>query len=179
MTQKQYLKDLKRNLRSLKKADKNEIIAFYKESIADRMEAGKSEEAAVAELESPAEVAARCLAEYGKSFEEHSGGNKNGEVKALKITLIIVTFPVWLTVACIVISLYVAFFAVAAGLILGGSGFFGYGVYYAFVSVAEGLSLMGMGLTAVPLGILLFMGLIKLTALLIKKFKGKKIKESI
>ena len=65
MTEKEYLKELKRNLSALKRSDRNSLIEFYKEMIEDKIENGKTEREAIAELEPADAVAKRTLAEYG------------------------------------------------------------------------------------------------------------------
>lgn len=179
MTQKQYLKELKRNLSKLNKTDRDEIIAFYKESIADRTESGISEEAAVSELESPEAVAERCLKECAVGVNGDNAANKHGNSVGLKIALFIVGFPLWVTLVAIVFSLIVALIAVAVGLTVGGVGFIGYGIYYMFQSVAEGLFATGLGIAAVPLGIFTGFGTVKLIAVIKKLFKTKKVKEKV
>lgn len=179
MTQKQYIKELRRKLSPLKNADKNEIIAFYKESIADRTESDMSEEEAVLELESPSVVAERCLKEYGYGVSGGGAKNNRGNSVGLKIALFIVGFPLWITVFAVVLTVFIALFAAAIGLTVGGFGFVGYGVYYAFQNVAEGIFAAGIGIAAVPLGILILLGTAKLIAVIKKLFKSKKAKERL
>ena len=70
MTEKEYLKELKRNLSALKRSDRNSLIEFYKEMIEDKIENGKTEREAIAELEPADVVAKRTLAEYGIDREK-------------------------------------------------------------------------------------------------------------
>lgn len=76
MTEKEYLKELKRNLSALKRSDRNSLIEFYKEMIEDKIENGKTEREAIAELEPADVVAKRTLAEYGIDEEELSRRKK-------------------------------------------------------------------------------------------------------
>ena len=47
MTEKEYLKELKRTLSALKRSDRNSLIEFYKEMIEDKIENGKTDRKSV------------------------------------------------------------------------------------------------------------------------------------
>ena len=61
MNKESYLAQIRTLLASLPEEDRERSLAFYAESIDDRMEDGMSEEEAVASLESPEEAAKSIL----------------------------------------------------------------------------------------------------------------------
>lgn len=67
MTTDEYIAELTRLLYSLPNQEREEAVAFYRESIADRMDDGLSEEEAVASMGSPAEAACAILSNRAES----------------------------------------------------------------------------------------------------------------
>lgn len=67
MTRKEYMETLKEKLSFMAEDSKQEILNYYAEMLDDRMEDGQSEEAAVAAMETPAEIAARVRTEQGET----------------------------------------------------------------------------------------------------------------
>ena len=63
MNKASYLAQIRQLLQSLPEEDRERSLAFYAESIDDRIEDGRSEEEAVASLESPEEAARTILME--------------------------------------------------------------------------------------------------------------------
>lgn len=61
MTAQEYIAELTRLLYSLSEQEREEAVAFYRESIADRMDDGLAEEEAVASMVPPAEAACAIL----------------------------------------------------------------------------------------------------------------------
>lgn len=61
MTAQEYIAELSRLLYSLTDQEREEAVAFYRESIADRIDDGQTEEEAVASMVSPAEAACAIL----------------------------------------------------------------------------------------------------------------------
>lgn len=92
MSEKEYLKKLKRSLSPLKKKDRDPLLDFYKEMIEDKMENGKTEYEAVSELEPVETVAARTLDEYGIEKNDPKTKSKT-RLSPLAIVLIIVGSP--------------------------------------------------------------------------------------
>ena len=69
MTEKQFLKALRKALRGLPAAERKDALSYYSELIHDSMESGMTEQDAVASLGSVEEIAAGLLGEA-------SGGGK-------------------------------------------------------------------------------------------------------
>ena len=62
MTKREFLERLERCLAGLDASERSSMVEFYEEQIDDRMDDGMAEEAAVASLESPEDIAANILA---------------------------------------------------------------------------------------------------------------------
>lgn len=62
MTKREFLERLERCLASMDASERSSMVEFYEEQIDDRMDDGMAEEAAVASLESPEDIAANILA---------------------------------------------------------------------------------------------------------------------
>ncbi len=186
MTEKEYLKKLKKKLSPLKGDDKNALLDFYKEMIEDKMESGLSEEQAVAELESPETVAERTLAEYGLQNKPER------KLSVLSVILIVIGSPLWLALGvaalgigiaalCVVFALVVAMVAVCLSLTLGGAAAFAAGIVLLFSDFSLGLVNIGGGLASSSAGVLLSIACFKLIAFVFPKIKnlfkkGRKLK---
>ena len=99
-----FLKELRKRLKQLSKAERQQYIDYYAEMIDDRMEEGISEEEAVAVLGSADEIAAQIPAD---AFVKPAR-----KVRVWEIVLIVLGSPIWL-------SLGIALAAVALSLVLG------------------------------------------------------------
>lgn len=106
MNKEDFLDELTFYLHKMDKEERNKFITFYDEMIADYVENGMSEEAAVAKIGNPENIAKDLL-----------GSNDNVEVnlpstgnKVLNYVLLIMGFPLWgsllLTVILLVLSAY-------------------------------------------------------------------------
>lgn len=62
MTKREFLQRLERCLAGMDASERSSMVEFYEEQIDDRMDDGMAEEAAVASLESPEDIAANILA---------------------------------------------------------------------------------------------------------------------
>ncbi len=179
MTEKEYLKELKRNLSALKRSDRNSLIEFYKEMIEDKIENGKTEREAIAELEPADVVAKRTLAEYGIDEEELS---KRKKISGTTLALVIIGSPLWiplaiaalaivLAVAISILAVIISIASACIGVTLSSPFFLVMGIITAFSDVGTGLIAIGYGLSAAALGILAVTGIYKLIAYIVKKIK--------
>lgn len=75
MNKREFLNCLEMELRSLPEAERNQMRMYYSEMISDKMEEGKTEEEAVAELKRPQYIAEEILAnsEFQKENAEYQG----------------------------------------------------------------------------------------------------------
>lgn len=184
MSEKEYLKKLKRSLSPLKKKDRDPLLEFYKEMIEDKMENGKTEYEAVSELEPVETVAERTLDEYGINRNDPKVKLKT-RLSPLSIVLIIISSPIWIGLAagavgaavgllCGALAVVVSVVVACVCLTLCGPIVFVSGIVRLFTDVGSGLIAMGSGLVATAIGVIGAIGLYKLTVYIIEKIKNRK-----
>ncbi len=158
---KKFLKELRRRLRTLPKEERERTVSYFEELIDDAVEEGKTEEAAVADLGNPAEIAADILGEANIP--------KKKKLSAGTIVLLVVGSPIWLSLlvaaVCIVFSVVIALYSIvlailvtAVALVVSGVATFGYTVcYYIWqYPTASSVLILGGSLVAIGLDLLLF-----------------------
>lgn len=178
MTKLEFLSALRDRLAGLPKEDLERSLEYYSESIDDRMEDGLTEEEAVEAMGSIDEIVAQILmgTSRPKPGEErpkprpkpkpNSGSSWGWGLIALLILGFPLWFPLLITFASIVFSLYVVFWSLivvlyavdvtfAAAAI---AGIFGSAAVLTAGSVSSGLFALGAGLTCAGLAILWFFG---------------------
>ena len=96
MKREEYLDRIRALLQNLPPEDLERSLAFYAESIADRMEDGMSEEEAVASLESPEEAANAILLEQPLPTLVKVRVKERRQLSTLEILLLVLGFPLWL-----------------------------------------------------------------------------------
>lgn len=193
MTKQVFLDSLRSKLSGLPKEDVDERISFYEEAINDRMDEGKSEEEAVAEIGSVDDV----IKEIAKdtplvSLVKHKMTPKR-KLRGWEVALIICTFPFWLPLIITAIALTfagvvvlwsgaIAVYSAEIGLvgtsIAGFTSFFAayadgvFDLYYLGIALASvgGAFMMAFACYGVTLG------MAKLTKLLITGIKSSFIK---
>ena len=168
MTKLDFLSALRRGLQGLPREDLEERLAFYGDMIDDRVEAGMSEEAAVAESGPVEDVINEILSEVPLSKLVKEKVSRKKPRQKGKLLLIILGSPLWIPLlaaaAAVVISLFAAAAAVllslaAAELALAAAGIFcvGGGLVQGVRGLwAEGGCLIGAGLICGGLAMLLF-----------------------
>ncbi len=196
MNKEQFLIELASALAGLPEEDIEKSLEYYSEMIDDRIEEGLSEEAAVAEVGSIDEIRAQIIKDtpLPKIIKERVKPKRS--FRGWEIAVIIIGFPLWfpllISAAAVIFSVYVtlwsvivaffavdiAFFAAALAGILASLPIFIIG------NAASGLFLIGAGLLCAGFGILwLFLcigtvkGMVWLTKVFIKSLlipKGDK-----
>lgn len=173
--------------------EKQRIVDYYDEMIADRVESGVDEEEAVSELGTPEYCARKTLEEAGfeTGAETSEIGDKrgwlyrddgSGKIKTLWIVLLIAGSPLWLGLACGALGLAMGLIGGALGVIVGivcsclGVIFGGlasvvYGIAALFENAGYGLICIGGGLAAFALGMIAAIYLYKLAAFAVRKIK--------
>ena len=168
MTKKEFIVKLTLELHGLPKADIEERVGFYSEMIDDRIEAGLSEEEAVADIGSVEDVVAQILSEIplGKLVKEKIKPKRR--FTWWEITLIAVGSPIWLSLLisafAVVISLYATIWALVASLWAVGASLAGGalgGITLAVLMftqsrVVSGIAILGAAFVCAGLAILLF-----------------------
>lgn len=170
MNKKDFLTELKNALTGLPQDDVEERLSFYGEMIDDRVEEGKSEEEAVAEIGSVDDVAAQIVADIPLTRLVKEKITPKRSLRAWEIVLIAVGFPLWfpllaaagvvaLALYLVVWVLIVALWAVEVSLWAGALG----GIVLAVICAAQGqtlplTALLGAGLFCAGLSVFLFCG---------------------
>ena len=184
MTKKEFLDELKKGLRGLPEDDIVRSIEFYSEMIDDRIEEGKTEEEAVAEIGTVKEAVSQILAEIPITKLIKEKVKKRRRLGAFEIVLLVLGSPIWLSLLiaafAAVLSLYAviwsvvisfwAVFASLSGSILGGiaSGI----IFICTDNLFTGLAMFAASLVLAGLSIFAFFGCraaTKSTVILTKK----------
>ena len=180
MTYKTWERELKKELATISKIERDRTIEFYREMKDEKLSHGQSEEEITAEFGSPKECARRVGQANGAMSqiveeEEDAIPEKKKERSAAEIVgLVFVTLILVLPLLDAAIGVLAAF----AGCCVGGIGVAIAGVAYATVGpfyfgVTGSIipAYVGMGLAATGVGILMFIGFMfatKFVALAIK-----------
>jgi len=174
MNKEQFISSLRARLAYLPPEETEKFIAFYAESIDDRIEDGMSEQDAVAamgDIESAAHAIeaelplSTIVKQRVRDSRERSG---RGGGSAVWIVLAVLGSPIWLSLLCVLVAVVVAVYAVAIALaatayalllafglssicifIYGVSRLFAAGLFAALLCL--GMALVLAGLTAVLL----------------------------
>lgn len=175
MTKEAFIEELRKGLSGLPAEEIEDSAAFYREMILDRMDAGLSEEEAVAELGSVSEAVSQIIADMPLKKIVKERVKRKRRLTAFEIVLLIVGSPLWLALlivlAALILVLYAVIWAVAVvlwtldiSLAVGGLGGVAAGVVcFAWGQVPNGLFLLGAGLITAGLSVLLFFGCIGTT----------------
>lgn len=167
MNKQAYLERIRQLLQSLPEEDRERSLAFYAESIADRMEDGMSEEEAVASLESPEEAAKAILMDtpLPKLVKARVKGRHMG---ALEIVLLVLGFPLWFPLVLTVLilgftlCLLVWVLALSLGAVVLALGLSGLAVLIGGFTLITKLSLpailLAPGAALVLIGLAILMG---------------------
>ncbi len=176
MTKHEFLKRLSLALGRMKRAERDKSLAFYREMIDDRIEAGLTEEAAVAEMEDISVIAAGILEDAG------ARGALKKQYNVLTVVLLVVGSPLWVSLLLVlfavmavftvclwvlVVCLYVGVLALAAVTVGGMCGFaslLGVLPAGAFFPLGAALGAAGLGMLLLMLSLLVTRGAARLTA---------------
>ncbi len=177
MTRYEFLEELKRGLSRLSGEERDASVAYWSEMLEDRIESGMSEEEAVADVGDPAAIAHEILMDLSLPTLIKTKYMPKRTLRVWEIVLLALGSPIWLSLAlavvAVILSVYIVLWAVIAclwvsdlALVLGG----GLGALTCVVAAFReaqfaGLLYGGMMLVGIGLGILLFFGCLKLTAL--------------
>lgn len=111
MTKSEFISSLKKELRRMKNSELKKTLSYYGEIIDDKIESGKSEEEAVAELDNPKDIAAGILE------DDEVKANLKPEFMVASTLLLIIGSPVWVPIAIAVIAIIAALYITAWALI--------------------------------------------------------------
>ena len=180
MNKEEFLSALRSALAGLPQEDIEERLAFYSESIDDRMEDGLTEEEAVEAVGTVDEVRDQIMAEIPLTKLVREKMRPKGRLRAWEIILLVLGAPVWIPLliaaAAVLFSVYICIWAgvicvYAAELGLVGGVIAGVGgtvMYLKTGNFVGALFYAGAAVLCAGLAILLFFGCIKLTKTVVK-----------
>ena len=118
MTKREFLDKLGKKLAGLPQSDAEERLNFYGEMIDDRMEEGASEEEAVAGVGAVSDIVTQTLSDIpiAKIVKERIKPKRT--IKAWETALIILGFPLWLSLTAAAVSVLLSVYAVLWSLII-------------------------------------------------------------
>lgn len=184
MTRLEFTERLRRELRGLPASDIEERIAFYCEMIDDRIEEGRTECEAVAEIGAPEKIAQQILAETPLARIAKERLKPKRSIQPWEIILLVLGSPIWLSLLIAAVSVALSLYAVLWSLVASlwavfaslaacaPSGVIAGIVFALGGNGASGLLTAGGGLLCAGLAVLAFFGCIYVTrgtALLTKK----------
>lgn len=124
MTKQEFIDEVKNGLTGLAETDIQKAMEFYTEAIDDRIDDGLSEEQAVAEIGTPAEITEKILMDtpLPKLVKAQTATKPAKTWRVWEIILIVLGSPVWLPVGialfAVVLALCIALLAVVFSLII-------------------------------------------------------------
>ncbi len=161
MKKEEFLKELEKSLKGLPKEDIDERLEFYSESIDDRVEEGKTEDEAIADIGSVDSVVNQIIKETSLTKIVKEKYSPKRKMSGLEILILILGFPLWfpLLITCGVLVLVaylllwilvIVTYAVEIGLVSYGV----VGIYAAFNTMGTAdfnvkyiaIALLGFGL---------------------------------
>lgn len=120
MTKKEFLDELAKGIAGIPDEDITRSLEFYSEMIDDRMEEGKSEEEAVAEIGTVKDAVSQILAEIPITKLIKEKVKKKRKLGTLEIVLLILGAPIWLSLLvaafAVILSVYISVWAVIISL---------------------------------------------------------------
>ena len=170
MTKQEFLCALGKALAGLPRREVDERLAFYGESIDDRIEEGRTEAQAVSDIGSVDEIAAQVIAEVPLAKIAKERVRPKRRLRAWEIVLLVLGSPVWLPLLAVAavlgLILYlvpwiliVSVWAVFASLVACAVGGVAAGLYFAGRGFGfTGLASVGAGLFCAGGAVFLFFG---------------------
>ncbi|MCL2094675.1 DUF1700 domain-containing protein [Candidatus Saccharibacteria bacterium] len=166
MDKAEYLAELERRLKALPESERQDALDYYKGYLDDAPGQGKK---AMKELGTPAEVAAKILAEFSiKKAPKTDESKKKGMSTTLAVILAVFAAPIGLPLAIAVftvafallitlIALIVSFGASGVAMILAGIAYLPIALIVLIQDGALGLATLGAGAFSLGLG-MVFLG---------------------
>lgn len=162
MNRNEFIGSLIAGLGAAPENEKAEIVGYYNELIDDGVESGKSEEEVIASFGEPGEIV-RGTAEL---FQRKKAGA--AWARGLKIGLLILFSPVILALFISAFAVLISLFSSAAGLLLGGAGYFLAAFRLLATDLLVGLFQIGASLMCIGCGALLLVASIQLWRLSVR-----------
>lgn len=169
MKKQEFLDELRGHLLGLPEQDREESLAFWGEMIDDRMEEGRTEEEAVADIGSVEEISAQIIAEVPLIKIAKETVKPKRRLRWWEILLLVLGAPVWLPLIVAAFAVLFALFVVIGSMLIVLWAVFGaiaacaVGLLasVAFLiqsNVPSGIAMIGVALVCGGLSIFLFFG---------------------
>lgn len=164
MKKKEFMNELRFQIRKFDKAEKKEILDYYDELIDDRLDEEEDEAAVIRSLGSVKSIVRTLVEERaGNKTDGDSGWRKKRKsISGAKLVALIVTFPLWLLAVSLIFVLLLAAVAAILGSALAGISVAAGGLYWCIgsamqftVSATRGFIQLGAGLILIALGLVL------------------------
>ncbi len=179
MNKKGFLKELCAELSGLSAADIKSSAEYYAEMIDERVEAGLSEEAAVAELGAPRDIARDIMMNMPLTKVIKTKIKKQRSFKAWEAVLLVLGSPIWISLLaaaiCLVLAVYITLWSIYISLlatnvaaIFGGLGLGFASLFKLAASPANAVLCIGIGLCGIGAGAFCFLPCIKLGKCFVK-----------
>ncbi len=167
MTKSEYLESIKAKLNGLPEKDIQSAVEYYEEAIDDRIEDGLTEEQAIEEVGTPEEIAEKILMESSIPKLITAKAKPKRALKGWEIALIIISSPIWIWLAIIMMILFfvviivifaliVSLGSVLASFLIGGLAGIGAGIVHLFSGYGVN-AIAEIGVSAVLAGLGMFM----------------------
>ena len=118
MNKADFLAALRQQLRGLSESDIEKSLEYYSESIDDRIEDGMTEEEAVADMESPAEIARQILMDMPLPKVVKAKARPSRPLRVGEIVLLAVGSPVWVPLALAAVLVFLAIYVTIWALVV-------------------------------------------------------------
>lgn len=168
MNQYEYLKELRRCLSSLGRAEKDRVIEYYAEFIGDKIESGIPEEEVLAQLGTPQQLADKIFSETQEYERKPQHSNEPKKLSVGRIVGFSILIPFVITALAVLYSLAVAFAAASVGMQLGGILTIIGSFFAMFTSLGVGICQFGVAVFVSALGLFAAYGSWKFILLCIK-----------
>lgn len=188
MNKQEFLDSLRKSLSVFPEDETNDYIEYYSEMIDDRIEEGRSEEEAVADIGTAEDIASRIISQSSFPKLIKAKLTPKRKLKTWEIVLIALGSPVWasalITLFAVliailasafaaIVSLYASAFAMILSVLGGVCGFISNII---LGNCPLGFTLLGCGLVGIGMGILLLIFMNRLTMRLFSLIKKLVIK---
>lgn len=180
MNKEDFLNELRQKLSGLPQDDLEERLSFYSEMIDDRVEDGKSQEEAVADIGTVDSVVEQIMADTPLALLVKERVRPKRDLKAWEVLLLILGSPVWvplimafviivLSVYVVIWSVVICFYALDLSLLAGFIGcIIGIFMYIGAKNAAGVLFSIGAAFICAGLAILMFFACVWITKAVVR-----------
>lgn len=183
MKKKDFLNNLRYRIRELEKNEIKDVLNYYSELIDDRLENGEKEEDIISSLGSMDIIVEnimegrKCSASSLDSDQKKHEKKREGNMSVVKLILLILLFPLWISLAAILFGLLIGFFGIMIGVAAATFAISLSGIYYFIgsfvhmgINLYAGIVQCGISLLCIVLGLILGRYVLRFCVVLCRKF---------